>query len=91
MPARSAVIRGFVQGVGFRAYVIDLASDLGVSGAVWNRSDGAVQTVYEHEDSGILEEFERKLRGGPGRVESVEAEALENPLGAVGFRVGPIA
>ena len=37
------VIRGRVQGVGFRAFVVRGAEDLGVGGWVRNREDGAVE------------------------------------------------
>jgi acylphosphatase len=90
MPARSAVVKGFVQGVGFRAYVINLASELGVSGSVWNRTDLAVQAEFEHEDPAILDEFARRLKLGPGRVDSVEITVLPDALGATDFHVGAI-
>jgi acylphosphatase len=88
MPARSAVVTGRVQGVGFRAYVRDLALDLGVRGEVWNRTDGAVEVVFEHEDKAVLDEFSDRLGSGPGAVASVRSgpTAAESWLG---FRVGP--
>jgi acylphosphatase len=89
MPARAAVVRGRVQGVGFRAYVRDLAADYGISGEVWNRTDGAVEACFEHDDSSILQSFEEALWHGPGRVESVEVRDLGSMSGWTGFSVGP--
>jgi acylphosphatase len=51
------VIRGTVQGVGFRWYVHRMASALGITGEVRNRPDGAV--VVEAE--GTREALERLL------------------------------
>lgn len=86
---RRAVIRGWVQGVGFRHFVHQLAAELGLRGEVWNRIDGAVEAVYTHEDPAVLVGFERRLRSGPGRVDRVDTEELPSPLEFPGFRIGP--
>lgn len=44
---RRAVVRGRVQGVGFRASCARRAVALGLAGWVRNRSDGAVEAVFE--------------------------------------------
>lgn len=41
------IIRGRVQGVFFRASTRDTARELGLTGWVKNRSDGAVEAVFE--------------------------------------------
>jgi acylphosphatase len=69
--AFSALIRGRVQGVGFRYSTIHEARRLGLSGWVRNRSDGAVEVWSE----GPLEKQTSFLtwlhRGPPGaRVDS---------------------
>ena len=89
MPARQAVVRGLVQGVGFRAYVCRLAQSAGIRGEVWNRIDGAVETVYAHEDEAVLDRFEERLREGPGRVDSVAVYPLEDGVATDEFRIGP--
>jgi len=73
-----ATVRGRVQMVGFRAFVLDRAWDLGLRGTVANRPDGSVECVVE----GPREDVERlmeSLRQGPSsaRVESVDV--LEQP------------
>jgi len=42
-----AVVRGFVQGVGFRWFVEREAARLGLTGWVVNRADGSVEVVAE--------------------------------------------
>ena len=54
-----AIIEGRVQGVGFRAFVIDKATDLGVTGWVRNSWGGSVEIMAE-DDRPTLE----KLLGG---------------------------
>jgi acylphosphatase len=59
-----ATIGGHVQGVGFRAYVADIAVSLEIGGWVRNRWDGTVEVVAEAERS-VLEQFLGFLRRGP--------------------------
>ena len=59
-----AVVRGRVQGVGFRVFVIRAAMDLGLTGWVANVPDGAVRCVAEG-DRPALEELLARLREGP--------------------------
>jgi acylphosphatase len=46
---------GWVQGVGFRMSVTDLARNFDVTGRVWNVLDGSVRVVAEGESSVLLE------------------------------------
>lgn len=68
-----AVIRGDVQGVGFRYFLIRRAQALGLSGWVTNRDDGAVELVAEG-GRADLELLERAAREGPrlARVAKVD-------------------
>ena len=71
--ARRYVVRGRVQGVGFRYFVEDCARRLGLAGYVKNRFDGTVE-VYAMGDSSQLAALKKQLWTGPrfGRVENVE-------------------
>ena len=58
------IVNGLVQGVGFRYYVIRIASKLGLKGYVQNLYTGEVLSVAEGEKR-ILEEFFNFLKVGP--------------------------
>jgi acylphosphatase len=82
--ARTIRITGHVQGVFFREWAVKVASAIGVTGWVRNRSDGSVE-VYA---AGVAEQIERfvaELRlGSPAsRVDAVEVSpaALESVSG----------
>lgn len=77
---RSFVIRGRVQGVGFRWWTRQTAAALGVVGAVENLPDGTVR-VLARADSETMARFADKLRRGPplARVERVEETSVELP------------
>jgi acylphosphatase len=59
-----AVVRGRVQGVGFRYFVIDRARDLGLDGWVANEPDGSVRCRAEGERS-LLDTLVAALWAGP--------------------------
>ena len=59
-----AVVRGRVQGVGFRVFVVRAAMDLGLGGWVANLPDGAVRCVAEGPRP-ALEALVARLREGP--------------------------
>ena len=67
------VVRGRVQGVGYRFYVLRLASGLGLDGWVSNEADGSVRVRAEGLPD-VLDEFLLGLRVGPSgaRVDDVE-------------------
>ncbi|MGA8016485.1 MAG: acylphosphatase [Candidatus Dormiibacterota bacterium] len=74
-----ATVRGRVQMVGFRAFVLRRAAELGLRGTVANRGDGSVECVVEGPKDAVdtLIQF---LRQGPrsARVEAVEV--VEQPF-----------
>jgi len=59
-----AVIEGRVQGVGFRAFAIRKAEELGLNGWVRNRWDGSVEITAEGERV-MLDKFVAALFIGP--------------------------
>lgn len=63
-----AIVRGDVQGVGFRYYVADHAGDAGLRGWVRNLPDGAVECVAEGPRP-ALEDLVALLRRGPSSAE----------------------
>lgn len=67
------LVRGRVQGVGFRWSTTRTAEELGVRGTVRNRTDGAVE-VHAEGPPGAMSDLEAWLREGPraARVEGVE-------------------
>lgn len=73
-----AVIRGRVQGVGFRAWTSDLARSLGLSGHVRNRADGAVEAVLSGPDEDV-DALLQACRQGPrgARVDDVSVESVD--------------
>jgi acylphosphatase len=73
-PARlEATVRGWVQGVGYRFFVVRTATRLGLVGWVANRPDGGVECVAEGPRA-QLEQLAEDLRRGPV---SAEVEAVE--------------
>ena len=67
-----ATVRGRVQGVGFRYFVVRRAMDLGLTGWVANEADGSVRCVAE---------------GSRGSLEALLASLEEGPAGALVDRV----
>ena len=82
---RRVVVRGRVQGVGFRMSCARRAWQLGVGGSVRNRADGAVEAVFEGPATAV-EAMVDWCRAGPpmARVSSVEVQA-EEPTGLAAF------
>lgn len=89
METRRCVVRGRVQGVGFRWFVTRNAEVLGVRGTVRNRRDGSVEVVLQADDPGPVETLLERIRRGPpaARVESVDSESLEEEPRYPGFEV----
>ena len=88
MTSRKRVVaRGRVQGVFFRDSTRREARSAGVAGWVTNRSDGAVEAVFEG-DGDAVERMVSFVRRGPGHAEVSELEVHdEEPEGLTGFEV----
>jgi acylphosphatase len=84
---RRVVARGRVQGVFFRDSTEREARSAGVAGWVSNRSDGAVEAVFEGDDAAV-ERMVGFVRRGPGHAEVEDLEVHdEEPEGLDGFSV----
>lgn len=88
MVRKQAVVRGVVQGVGFRYYTQAEARRLGLAGFVRNRTDGAVEAELEGDAVSVRAMLAWLQHGPPSaRVEAVDVTTIP-PLGESGFRIG---
>lgn len=79
MAARRFLIRGVVQGVGFRHATRREARRLGLLGWVRNRADGSVEAVAAGDERRLDALLRWVQRGPPAAiVESVEATTLSD-------------
>jgi len=84
---RGIVVRGVVQGVGFRPFVYRLAREESLAGLISNDTDGV--TIEIEGSSASIDSFLSRLRSEPpplARIDSVTARDLE-PIGDSGFRI----
>ncbi|GAN76869.1 acylphosphatase [Acidisphaera rubrifaciens] len=89
MSAKRLVVNGRVQGVGYRVWMAERATALGLDGWVRNRGDGAVEALVAG-DTAAVEELLRHCRRGP-RLASVASidEDLAEPPTRPGFHILP--
>src|SRR5579884_1326305 len=88
LEAKKFIVRGRVQGVGFRWFVEREARTLGIAGWVWNRADGTVE-VLAMGTREQLSKLHSSLRQGPraARVDEVEVEEAQPVEGLNTFRI----
>lgn len=87
MIRRRVVVRGFVQGIGFRYSALDAARARGVAGWVRNRRDGTVEAVFEGE-SNAVEAMVRWCEHGPRGADVDAVDVTEEQLeGLVRFEI----
>jgi acylphosphatase len=86
--ARRFVVRGRVQGVGFRWFVEREAHILKVAGWVRNNSDSTVEVLAQGTRDQLLG-LRSRLREGPraARVDDVEESEVEPIKGLSSFRI----
>lgn len=72
------VVRGKVQGVGFRWFVRERARVLRLAGCVCNRADGSVEVQAEGDQTAI-DSLLRFLRDGPPGAQVLGLEMLTPP------------
>jgi acylphosphatase len=81
-------VRGRVQGVGFRYFVMDRARSLRLLGFARNLADGSVE-VQAQGDPGSLEGLVLALQEGPplSRVDGVEEQGIDPDPMWTDFRI----
>src|SRR5881275_897859 len=86
--AHRYIVRGRVQGVGFRWFVEREAHILGISGWVRNNSDGSVEVMAQGTREQLLG-LRSRLRQGPrsARVDDVEESDSKPIEGLKSFRI----
>ena len=86
--ARRFVVRGRVQGVGFRWFVEREAHILGIAGWVRNNHDGSVEVLAQGTRD-QLSGLHSRLREGPraARVDNVEVSEPQPVSGLSAFRI----
>jgi len=86
--ARRFIVRGRVQGVGFRWFVEREAHLLGIAGWVRNNADGSVEVLAMGSRHQLLG-LRSRLRAGPraARVDNVEETETKLVAGLTTFRI----
>lgn len=87
MPTIAVDIAGRVQGVGFRAFVQQTASSIGITGEVWNTKEGTVSLIATNSEQTLLDSFVEELSNGPGRVESIATRTIAD-RSSLAFHIG---
>jgi len=88
MLAKRYIIRGRVQGVGFRWFIEREAGALAVAGWVRNNEDSTVELLAQGSEE-QLATLRAKLEQGPraSRVDAIEESAVEVEQGLTQFRI----
>jgi acylphosphatase len=82
------LIRGRVQGVGFRWFVTDIATAFGLAGWTKNLFDGRVETIFEGKREAIEAAIERCADGPRSAVVSaIYVNWDEKPEDIAGFGI----
>ncbi|HSH46043.1 MAG TPA: acylphosphatase [Longimicrobiales bacterium] len=79
---RAYRITGRVQGVGFRWFTRNAATDLGIGGSVRNAGDGSVEVVARG-PTDQLDKLEETLRAGPSAARVEAVQRVETPPASV--------
>ena len=84
---RRVVVHGRVQGVFFRDSARSKAAELGVTGWISNRSDGAVEAVFEGAPDAVAAMVDWSRQGPRGADVDRLEESEERPEGRTRFEV----
>jgi acylphosphatase len=81
MAITHGLIRGRVQGVGYRAWTADEARRRGLEGWVRNRRDGSVEAVLSGAEDVVADMLAACRRGPPpARVDGVDANPASDDM-----------
>lgn len=88
MVRSQVVVKGFVQGVGFRYFLKQTADALRLSGWVRNTPDGNVEAVFEGSEASVEKAIAACKEGPPfAKVEHVTEEEREARGDLEGFSI----
>lgn len=76
LEAYQVLVKGHVQGVGFRFFCLTQARRLHLTGWVKNLPSGEVSLHVEGTPS-FLTQFMHNLTGGPGKVDALDAQPVD--------------
>lgn len=85
MTAKNLRLKGRVQGIGFRDWMVAQAQSLGIAGWVRNRADGSVEALVEGEPVVVEELLRACRRGPPGAMVTEIIENIAEPPREPGF------
>lgn len=77
--ARRLMIFGRVQGVWYRAWTVETARELGLTGWVRNRTDGSVEALVQGRPEAV-EAFIRRAHDGPPAADVAKVEVADAPV-----------
>ncbi|MCX7765713.1 MAG: acylphosphatase [Candidatus Sumerlaeia bacterium] len=88
MPHLTAIVKGRVQGVGYRYFVYDIAQQLGLKGFVRNLRSGDVEVQAEGTEE-ALQKLIKALWRGPAfaQVIDVQTQISANEKGFTEFQI----
>ena len=74
------ILKGRVQGVGFRYYAKQVGDEMKIGGKVWNNYDGSVEVIGYLETKTNIEEFIEKIKKGPEMSSVKESVVTVTPV-----------
>ncbi len=79
--AKHYLVRGRVQGVGYRYFALEVAERLGITGYARNLSTGEVE-IHAEADEVALERFKQELQRGPRMARVTGIDESDIPAGS---------
>jgi acylphosphatase len=73
-----AIVKGNVQGVGFRATAFEIANQLKIKGTVSNLSDGSVEIIAQGEEKQLEELIKRLVNHFSNHIAEIKRLPISN-------------